>query len=584
MKISKIYANKNFKNIEFNEQFNVVIAYIRSNKKKDTHNLGKTSLLRVIDFLLLSKIDKKRDKLFGNDLFVGQVFYGEFKLNSGKFLIIRRSVDSPTKISFKLLTSKLETFTTNLDWDFEDLPIDKAKEQLNKYLDFNVLTNWNFRKSITYFLRTQQDYLDVFKLNKFKGKDKDWKPFVFELLGFNGDLIREKLEIEEDIEELKKKVQVLKNEAQVDTTEKDRLEGLLDIKQNELNEVKRLIDVFNFYKEDLETNKIIVENIDNRLQALNSDRYRISFEINKIKKTLSNTIDEIDVNEIDLLFEELNTYFPSKLKKKYEDLINFQKAITEERKKYLTENLEELESVLATINKEIEVAENEKSNLLKILTEKDSYQKFKDYQKKLTNIEVEIEIIKNKLKAIDNSLIIENKIDKKKELVKTKIEELKNELNTRKHSDLNKIFNSIIKEIINTNALISLKLNNQGNVEFAADYQNPNDLIKTSEAHGTTYKKLLCVAFDLALLINYSNKLFYKFVYHDGVLEGLDDRIKIRYVNLIKSICSKYDIQYILTLIDSDLPEGQKNIISNDDICLELNDIDDSGKLFLKSF
>lgn len=303
MKISKIYSNKNFKNIEFNEQFNAVIAYIKSNEKKDTHNLGKTSLLRVIDFLLLSKIDKNKDKLFGKDLFIGQIFYGELKLNNGKYLIIKRGVDFPTKISFKLNENKLENFETNIDWDIEDLSFDKAKEKLNEYLSFDVLKNWHFRKSITYFLRSQQDYLDVFKLNKFKGKHKDWKPFVFDLLGFNGELIKEKFEIEENIEELKKKLHTLKTEAQIDTSEKDRLEGLLDIKQNELLEIEKLIDAFNFYKEDLKINKTIVEKIDGKLQALNTERYRISFEIEKIKKSLSNIVDDIDINEIDALFK-----------------------------------------------------------------------------------------------------------------------------------------------------------------------------------------------------------------------------------------------------------------------------------------
>ncbi len=584
MKISKIYSNKNFKNIDFNEGFNSVIAFIESNEKKDTHNLGKTSLIRVIDFLLLSKINKTNDKLFGNDLFIGQIFFGEFELNNGNFLLIKRSVDLPTKISFKILDNKLEDFITNIDWDIEDLTFDRAKEKLDEYLGFDILKKWNYRKSITYFLRSQQDYLDVFKLNKFKGKHKDWKPFAFELLGFNGDLIKDKFEIEEDIKEFEKKLQILKNEAQIDTTEKDRLEGLLEIKQSELNDIEKLIDVFNFYSQDLETNKIIVEHIDNKLQAFNAERYRVSFEINKIKKTLSNSIDNIDISEIDTLFEELNTYFPNELKKQYKDLINFQKAITNERKKYLSESLEQLNSELILINKKIKTAEKEKSKLLELLTQKDSYQKFKEYQKKLTNIEVEIKLIKNKLLAIDRSLIIENEIEIKKELVKAKIEELKKELTTRKHSNINKIFNSIIKEILDTNALISLKLNNQGNVEFSADYQNPNDLIKTSEAQGTTYKKLLCVAFDLSLLINYSEKSFYRFVYHDGVLEGLDDRIKIRYINLVKSICDKHNLQYILTLIDSDLPKDNKKIISKEDVCLELNDKDDNGKLFLHSF
>jgi len=584
MKLSKIYSNKNFKNIEFNDKFNAVIAFIESKEKKDTHNLGKTSLLRVIDFLLLAKINKSNDKLFGNDFFIGQTFYGEFKLNSGKYLLIKRSVDLPTKISFKLLDNKIEGFVTNIIWDIEDLTFEKAREKLNEYLGFNVLEKWNYRKSITYFLRSQQDYLDVFKLNKFKGKHKDWKPFVFELLGFNGDLIKEKLEIEEDIDELNKKLQVLKNEAQIDTSEKDRLEGLLEIKQNELSDIEKLIDVFNFYGEDLETNKIIVEQIDNRIQALNSERYRISFEIDKIKKSLSNIIDDVDLNEVNILFEELNTFFPKELKKKYEDLTRFQKTITLERKNYLTENLDNLINEFKETNEELKVLEEKKSSLLEVLIQKDSYQKFKEYQKKLTNIEVEVELIKNKLKAIDNSLLIEKEIEQKKELIKIKIEALEQALRERKHSNINKIFNSIIKEILDTNALISLKLNKQGNVDFSADYQNPNDLIKTSEAQGTTYKKLLCVAFDLSLLINYSDKSFYKFVYHDGVLEGLDDRIKTRYINLVKNICNQYSLQYILTLIDSDLPQNDKNIISQEYICLELNDNNDNGKLFLKGF
>lgn len=584
MKLSKIYSNKNFKNIEFNDKFNAIIAFIESKEKKDTHNLGKTSLLRVIDFLLLARINKAKDKLFGNDLFIGQTFYGEFKLNNEKYLLIKRSVDLPARISFKILEKKLDGFITNINWDIEDLPFDKAKKKLNEYLGFNVLEKWNYRKSITYFLRTQQDYLDVFKLNKFKGKHKDWKPLVFELLGFNGDLIKEKLEIEEEIEQLSKKLQILKSEAQLDTSEKDRLEGLLEIKQNELNEIEKLIDIFNFYNEDLETNKIIVEHIDNRIQALNSERYRISFEIDRIKKSLSNIVEDIDLNEINILFEELNTFFPEQLKKKYEDLIHFQKTITLERKKYLTENLDNLKKELEETNNELKELEKQKSSLLEILVQKDSYQKFKEYQKKLTSIVVEIELIKNKLKAIDNSLLIEENIERKKELLKIKIEELKKALRERKHSNINKTFNSIIKEILDTNALISLKVNKQGNIEFSADYQNPNDLIKTSEAQGTTYKKLLCVAFDLSLLINYSDKSFYKFVYHDGVLEGLDDRIKSRYVNLVKDICNKYDLQYILTLIDSDLPKNHKDIISEEDICLKLNDKDDNGKLFLKSF
>lgn len=57
MKLVKIYANKSFKNIEFHSQFNVVMATIFDKKsKKDTHNLGKTSLIHVINFILVGEV------------------------------------------------------------------------------------------------------------------------------------------------------------------------------------------------------------------------------------------------------------------------------------------------------------------------------------------------------------------------------------------------------------------------------------------------------------------------------------------------------------------------------------------------
>ena len=583
MKISKIYANKNFKSIEFNEGFNAIVAFSSSGKKEDTHNLGKTSLIRVIDFILLSSFDKNKDKLLGKDIFIGQEFYGELKLNSGKYLLIKRTINSPTKICFKLNNTKLNNFKLDVNWD-EELTFKKAKAKLNEYLDFDVLQNWDYRKSITYFLRSQQDYLDVFKLNKFKGKHKDWKPFVFDLLGFNGKLILNKLEIEEEVDELKKKIQALKSEAQIDISEKDRLEGLLEIKKSELFEIKRQIDKFNFYEEDIQTNKLLVEKIDIELQNLNTSRYRLTFEVNKIESSLADIIDDFDVKAINKLFEEVNLYYPNQLKKDYTDLIEFQKSLTIERKFYLEETLEGLKKQIIEINSTIEELESEKSELLSFLTQKDSYYKFKEYQRKMVGLEVEVERILDKIKAIDHSLVIENKIKEKQDLIKESVSRLKDSLNERKHSNINKVFNSIIKKIIDTNALISLRINKQGNVEFDADYQNKTDLLKTSESEGTSYKKLLCVAFELSLLVNFSNHSFYRFAYHDGVLEGLDDRIKILYIQLAKDFCKKYNLQYIVTLIDSDLPKDDLSIIKEEDICLELTDKDDSGKLFLKSF
>jgi len=67
MKLCKIYSNDEtqFHNIEFQDGLNVILAEItdRSKTDKDTHNLGKTLLISLIDFLLLKQI-KDKSKFF----------------------------------------------------------------------------------------------------------------------------------------------------------------------------------------------------------------------------------------------------------------------------------------------------------------------------------------------------------------------------------------------------------------------------------------------------------------------------------------------------------------------------------------
>lgn len=568
-----------------NSHFNVVLAIISDMESKDdAHNLGKTSLVHVIDFLLLGKFNKK---FFENELFQGQIFYCEIELNNGNYLIIRRQVDFPTKISFKLNDTKQNGFNVPDNWDHEDIGFDKAKEYLNSYLGFNVLQNYNFRKSITYFLRTQQDYLDVYKLNKFQGKHKTWKPFVFELLGFDGELITKKLELEELAEKQREKISILKQEANVDIGEKDKLLGLIDIKEQEKQNTEATIDKFDFFEKDSSINQEIIDELDFQIQTLNTERYRIGYEIAKIEESLSESNNEVNIDKLRTLYNEVEMYFPDNLQKQFEDLLNFNQSITTERNKFLKDNLNSLKDEYKEISRQIKILELDKSEKLSYLTEKDSYYKFKGYQKSLAKLEAEIERLKDKINAIDRSVEIENEIKNINKKIETAIDNINDAIAQRNHANINRIFNSIIHDILDTNALISITQNKQGNVEFDANYQNPEDFFSTSEAQGTTYKKILCMAFDLALLIHYSDQSFFRFVYHDGILEGLDDRVKIRLLDKVKEICNAYDIQYILSLIDSDIPilkDGTKYPIENSEICLELNDKDESGRLFLHNY
>ena len=76
---------------------------------------------------------------------------------------------------------------------------------------------------------------------------------------------------------------------------------------------------------------------------------------------------------------------------------------------------------------------------------------------------------------------------------------------------------------------------------------------------------------------------FYKFVYHDGIFEGLDNRKKVNLLKLIRNLCKDYGIQYILTVIDSDLPRDEQDnklLFKETEIVRSLHDDGDDGRLF----
>ena len=590
MKISKIYANKSFKNVSFNETgLNVIIGKIsdRENTDLDSHNIGKSLLLEVIDFLLLKKVSNK-DKYFLTkyQIFEECVFFAEIKLNSGQYLIVRRATATNTKISFKINDFKLDDFITDFEgWDEENIAIDKARKLLNTYINYDILPSWTYRKAINYFMRYQNDYIDVFKLSKFQGVHKDWKPMVFDLLGFDGKLIDEKLSLEEEFEEQKALLKTLETENKVSSEDEDKVVGLIEIKQNEFDILSDEVDKFNFYEKDNAEKEKLINDIESQIKYANTEHYNIKYEINKIENSLTTDIDLINIDDINELYKEVEIFFPDALLEEYEKVVNFNKEITSERNQYLSENLATLKQELIEVETQLKKLENEKSVIFTDITEKTTYDKFKKYQKELAKAEADIIILQNKLTSINKMSSIQEKINRLDADIKLKVAELKKEILKQKHKHIRKLFNEFTMKVLNTPAILSVKSNKSNNIEFEAEYQNQEELITTDLARGNTYKKILCAAFDTALLQFYSQNSFYKFVYHDGVLDSLDIRKKEKYIEYVREMANQNNIQYILTVIESETYDLRSEYkFTEDEVRLLLSDESCGEKLFEHCF
>src|SRR5450755_788748 len=105
MKLSRLYSDRpaQFAPIDFVEGLNVVLAEIRvpENRQKDTHNLGKTTLGRMLDFGFLAGRDAKFFLFKQLELFADFTFFLEIYLGDGSHVAVRRSVKEASKIAFK---------------------------------------------------------------------------------------------------------------------------------------------------------------------------------------------------------------------------------------------------------------------------------------------------------------------------------------------------------------------------------------------------------------------------------------------------------------------------------------------------
>lgn len=462
MKLSKIYSNDNrFQPIIFNGWFNVIFwdeetKDIHSQDiKTNEHWIWKTSLIHLIDFLLLKKVDKKW--FFGKykDKFSGWVFFLEIQLNNGKYVTIRRSVTTNSRISLKEHYSPHQDYSKELNWDYEDISmnsriLEKNPKNIlqNKYLWFDVNSRFNYRSFIPYILRTQHDYQDVFRMTRYnRSHDIDWKPALFELLWFNSDLLEKKYIKDSEIEAEKdfiKKLQWRSNDAKIYT-----LKAAIEAKEVEKSEIQKLIESFDFYKEENHINIDLVKNIELKIANLNKENYILSHDIEQVKKSLDITnAPSIEMEELKKLFTEMEVYFPENLIKSYDEVLIFSNQITKEREKYLIDELKDNESRKEIVLFQLQDLNKKRWEMLSILNEKDSFIKYRRYQDELVKIESDISIYKTRLDQANTIENLENSLEEDLENLKILTLSIKEELNKDNsyYLEIKRIYQEIYKK------------------------------------------------------------------------------------------------------------------------------------------
>lgn len=585
LKLIKLYSNYNeiFPEIQFRDGLNVVYASatkINTEKKNiHSHSLGKTKLADLIDYLLIKKVGNTFF-LKENKQFKDFVFFLEIHTGKNLFITIKRPVIG--KISIYTSNKKTNVLTeSGHSILLKNLGVDKAQNELNNLLHLKVVKNalGHYRTGLRYCIRRQEEYLNIFKAKNVAEKDLYWKPYLCGLLGINPDLVAGKYQTKETMNRLTTAIKELEL---IGTPEQSAaaLEAEITRLDKSTLGMSKELNTFSFQKIDKGITRELVEDIGVKITNVNQNIYKVDQKLSDINESLETDFD-YDIEQVKELFEAIQINLPDQLVKTFEDLVSLNKKMTHGRKEHLLKAKEKLLiklSELDIVRSELDAKQEELSLLL---LEKESFKKYKLLQNKLSKEESKLAVLKERLEKLDSASELKIRLKKytnEEEELKEKILKNARQNNNGIIKNINGLFGELIKESFGVDSFFYLTLNKEGNPHFQTGISD-----ETTVDKGHSLNKVMAACFDIALLIHYSDSQYYRFAYHDGLFESLDDRVKLRLINSWRLLAERNGLQLIITVLDTDIPEnvqGSKVHFKEEEIIRELHDRGDSGRLF----
>lgn len=593
MRITRLYSNKPeiFAPIEFRQGLSAVLAEIRlpQNRNLDTHNLGKTTVGELLDFCLLKGKSNSFFLFRHQDLFDDFVFYLEVSLPSGGFLTIARAVNPGSRAS--MLRSESEVVDAREvaaeGWDHTNLPFGRAKLLLDGYLGIEALKPWPFRKLVGYLIRSQRDYLDVFQLGKFSGKHQDWKPFVAHLVGMDSEPVLNLYNKREEVVKAQAHLSSLVREWGADATDPSVIDGLIALKRRDLDRKTEVFESFSFSEEDASRVREMVDQTEAGIAALNEESYRLTQLLGRLDESLAEHRVVFRTEDAESLFAEAGIAFGKQIRRDYSQLVAFNRAISEERRAVLEEQRRETQERLGELSDTLGRLNAERARSLEFLRETDSLQKYRELSRELASLQAELSTLEARRDAAARVLelrrdvrSLEEEVSHLQDAVESQIVDISRDEKSL-FAQLRRYFTEIIYEVLGQDAVLAIRLNNEGGIEFIAEFIDEAGTA-TSGDRGTSYRKLLCIAFDLAMLRTRLDVPFPRFVFHDGALEQLEPRKREKLLGVFRDYAA-LGVQPIISLLDSDLPAPlgtTTGTLREEEVVLTLHDEGQDGRLF----
>jgi uncharacterized protein YydD (DUF2326 family) len=526
--------------IFFHKGLNLIVdETIESNKQTTGNNVGKTTVLRLVDFCLGSS---------GRNIYQDSEFKEQENNTVKDFLIDTEVlitliiVDDLDFITESIIIKKNFLKYTKKIQEINGKPIINDKEFDLKFKELIFDTNVEkptFKQIVSKNIRDEKNKLtNIVKVLNPYTKSEEYEALFLFWLGINTDTHNQKelLGKEKTREESFQKR--LKKEGELSLIEQQ-----LELVNSKIEELQKQKANFNF-NEKFESQIVELNEIKLSLSKLSTELSRLNMRrelILESKADLETEKTNIDISQIESLYNKASKLIPN-LQVTFQDTVKFHNDLIDEKIKYIDKELPGLTEKLQSISKEI-TALRRQEKILSVFISVSEYSD--DYDTILINLNSLFET-KGNLEERKRYWISSNE---KLERISEELDTINSEINSKDNliqkriTLFNKYFTKISSELYGEEYLLSTQKNEKG-----------YDLIVTNlEGNPSTGKKKgQIAAFDFAYIL-FAEEIELKaihFIMHDQLENMHDNQLSTILIDLANSI----DCQFILPIVKDKIP------------------------------
>lgn len=564
MRLIKLSANQSsFREIPFNQNgLTLIVGKPKAKEKQSEHTyngVGKSLLLYLVNFCLGSQ-----SKAVLGEKLPQWSFTLDFKIGNA-IKTVTRATDNQEKVMLDGVEIELDKFR---EWLAQNVI------QLPEHIPF--LT---FRSLIGIFLRPGKKAYESYE--RLHYSETPYQSLVRNafLLGVQTDLIREKHDLRQKLENIKE----LQKSFEKDTILRDYFVGDKDLnialKETEEAFDKLETDHKNFkvaenYKEvEAEAN-----DFKRQLQSGRNEIYVVENSISQIEGSIRQRSDA-GLTQITEVYEAAKVKFPEAVKKELKELAEFHETLIQKRQTRLEADLQRAKSKLKQLNQQLESLNLELNNRLKFLDGHGAFSEYTALSEKVSDKRNEVQ------KLRDYKRLMKEYKDKSQELkLRLSEENIKAGKYLEEHekeiSAVTGIFRTLAKRIYPDKGSALVITNNDGDNQTRF---NIDAKIISDASDGINEAKIFC--FDMTVLLGRKNHNI-NFLFHDSRLfSDIDPRQRAEVFRIAYEHSANANFQYVAT-VNEDQVETMKpwlgteyeKIITNN-IVLELTDESTAGKL-----